>query len=330
MLVSVIVPNYNHEKYLRQRLESIFNQTYVNFEVILLDDCSMDNSRKILSSYKNHPKVSHCVFDDINSGNTFSQWSRGISLAKGDIIWIAESDDFCELNFLEVLLQPLLRDKEVVLSYCQSTRVNEDGLITGNWLDYTNSLDAQLFLKNFILDGNEFIERFLIYKNVIPNASAVLFRREEVINKIGNKLNTNPILKYCGDWLFYFQMIVNKKVSYHAGQLNNFRYHSKSAIAIGGKIENRISFIDFDFAMKLEVMSFIKKAKPYNFKAIASNNKKIKKELIYEKALFFIRNNKKIKGYVLLLSVLDVFFVKYKIKKNLQIKMNNFFNLKNE
>jgi glycosyltransferase involved in cell wall biosynthesis len=56
--VSVIVPNYNHAKYLPRRLDSIFNQTFQDFEVILLDDCSTDNSLSIPGEYVKHPKVS--------------------------------------------------------------------------------------------------------------------------------------------------------------------------------------------------------------------------------------------------------------------------------
>jgi glycosyltransferase involved in cell wall biosynthesis len=159
-LVSIIVPNYNHKKYLVQRLECVFNQTYPDFEVILLDDCSSDKSQEILLEYAKNPKVSHCVFNDTNSGNTFVQWNKGIALAKGDYIWIAESDDFCELNFLEELIQPVLQDQEITLVYCQSNRVDEAGKITGSWLNHTDNLDASLFLTDFVMDGNEFIERF--------------------------------------------------------------------------------------------------------------------------------------------------------------------------
>ncbi len=180
-LVSVIVPSYNHEKYLVQRLESILNQTYPNFEVILLDDCSTDHSKEILSEYAENPKVSHCVFNKINSGNTFTQWNKGIELVKGNYIWIAESDDFCELNFLEELIQPFLLDPEIKLVYCQSNRVDEKGKIIGNWINHTNDLDSTLFLTNFVMSGNEFIERFLIHKNVIPNASGVVIRKDRMI-----------------------------------------------------------------------------------------------------------------------------------------------------
>ena len=56
-LISVIIPNFNHAPYLKQRIDSVLSQTYDNLEVILLDDCSRDNSGEILSSYKNNPKV---------------------------------------------------------------------------------------------------------------------------------------------------------------------------------------------------------------------------------------------------------------------------------
>jgi len=100
--VSVIVPNYNHAPYLRQRIESILNQTYQDFEVILLDDCSTDNSRDILNNYRNQSKVSHCIFNAVNGKSAFQQWQKGVQLAKGEYIWIAESDDWAEPEFLEV------------------------------------------------------------------------------------------------------------------------------------------------------------------------------------------------------------------------------------
>jgi len=325
-IVSIIVPNFNHEAFLEQRLESVFNQTYQNFEVILLDDCSTDNSKEILSKYAKNPKVSHCIFNETNSGNTFIQWNKGIALAKGEFIWIAESDDFCELNFLEVLIQPMLQNNKVVLSYCQSNRVNEKGSVTGNWLDHTNDLDTELFLSDFIMKGNEFIERFLIYKNVIPNASALVFRKDEVLNKIGS-LNTNSTLKYCGDWLFYFQLAANKEISYHAKLLNNFRYHSGSVIANATRNENLAAIKKIELNARNEIMTFLKSKNSTNFKEIEKKNSTIRKQLNYEKALFFIRNNEKVKGYILLLSVFSILFKNGKMKKYIR---NKILNVKNK
>lgn len=100
--VTVIVPNYNHGRFLRQRLDSIYNQTYRNFDVILLDDCSSDESREILKDYgTTYNGNTRLYFNDNNSGLVFGQWKKGIEMADGDLVWIAESDDFCETTFLE-------------------------------------------------------------------------------------------------------------------------------------------------------------------------------------------------------------------------------------
>lgn len=82
-LVSVIVPNYNHASYLKERLDSIYQQTYQNIEVILLDDFSSDNSVEILKQYaKKYPHKTRLVVNEQNSGRVFRQWNKGLALAK--------------------------------------------------------------------------------------------------------------------------------------------------------------------------------------------------------------------------------------------------------
>lgn len=324
-LISIIVPNYNHECFLKQRLDSIFNQTYSNFEVILLDDCSTDNSREILLEYAQNQKVSHCVFNEVNSGNTFFQWQKGIQLAKGEYIWIAESDDFCDSVFLEKLIRPFQDAPEVVLSYCQSNSVNEEGVITGNWITQTEDIN-KIFKGNFTMRGNDFIERFLIFKNVIPNASAVVFKKDAV--NIEKHLTIANDFKYCGDWGFYFKLIINNKISFIAESLNNFRYHSSSVIARALKSEKRITIIDIDCKMREHLMDYLSKEDVYNVKKIKAENRFVTRNyLTYEKALLLVRSANKVKGYLLLLTVLDVFYKKYKIRKNLIIKMKRFLKI---
>jgi glycosyltransferase involved in cell wall biosynthesis len=318
-LVSVIVPNYNHEKYLEQRLETIFNQTYPNFEVIILDDCSTDNSRSILSKYAVNAKVSHCIFNEINSGNTFIQWNKGINLAKGEYIWIAETDDFCSDNFVEKVIQPLLQDQDVVLSYCQSNKVSENGDVIGNWKAQTDSLNENQFEKDFILDGNIFIEHYLIYKNVIPNASAVLIKKEQL--KIDDKLIISRQFKYCGDWIVYFSQIINAKIGFIATSHNSFRTHQNSVIAKALRHEERNLIIDIDLEMRKLLLSILKKNKPVNSTRIISNNKKAVKSLKYEKAFFLFHNHQKWKGIFLLITIMGEFYSRYPFRKTLALKL---------
>lgn len=317
-LISIIVPSYNHEKYLVQRLESIFKQTYTNFEVILLDDCSTDNSKAILLEFAKNPKVTHTIFNEMNSGNTFIQWNLGISLAKGDYIWIAETDDYCDIHFLEKLIQPFQKDKQVVLAYCQSNRVNNNCKVTGNWITHTNDLDAELFSKDFTMNSNEFIEKFLIYKNVIPNASAVVFRMSAI--DINIHLDMDLEYRYCGDWMFYLKLIINKKVAFVGESLNNFRYHSSSVIANAVKSENRVIILDMDFNMRQVLMKYLKQNTVENYNEISKNNNFIKRNYVYEKAFLLIKTGNKIKGSLLLLSVFDLYF-----KKNIKLKFKKVF-----
>src|SRR3982074_3559077 len=93
--VSVVIPNYNHARFLRRRIERVLNQTFQDFDVILLDDCSTDESRSILREYAADPRV-RIEFNGKNSGNTFKQRSKGGRLARGSHICVAEDGDYAD------------------------------------------------------------------------------------------------------------------------------------------------------------------------------------------------------------------------------------------
>ncbi len=323
-LISVIVPNYNHSAFLRARLESILEQTYTNFEIILLDDCSLDDSKKVLLQFEGHPQVTHCVFNQQNSGNTYKQWEKGIKLAKGEFIWIAESDDYCEQNFLLELSKPLIENREISLAYCQSTRINANNEITGDWLDHTNSLDSRQFNNSFKMEGNKFIERYLIYKNVIPNASGVLIRKDR-IDAIG-PLDLDPILKYNGDWLFYLKIISNHKIAFIEQRLNHFRYHDQSVIAKAGGQQPRLKLVEIEIATRKKMMYYLSNiAKPTNLTSIGNANKKLLYKLTFEKGEILIKKNHKIKGYFVLGSIINHVFHNLGIRKKVTLKWNKFY-----
>ena len=105
--VSVIVPNYNYRRFLTKRIDSILAQTYQDIEIILLDDCSTDGSQELLKQYSKYPTFVKYLVNDKNSGSPFAQWERGMAFARGEYLWIAESDDYCKNNFLEVMVNAL-------------------------------------------------------------------------------------------------------------------------------------------------------------------------------------------------------------------------------
>lgn len=218
---SIIVPNFNHSKFLEKRLDSLFNQTYQNFEIILLDDASTDQSLNIISLFSSHPKVYRIIVNSNNTGLPFSQWDKGIRCARGDLIWIAESDDWADFEFLETLL-PLFADNNIALAYCASYNVDEnDNILEVN--EWNNVIDQYHWKNDYYADGNFEIKNYLIYKNTIFNASSVIFRKDLYLN-----VNHNINLKYFGDWLLWVLLIRDKKIAYSAKRLNYFRTHSNT------------------------------------------------------------------------------------------------------
>lgn len=222
-LVSIIVPNFNHAPFLKQRLDSVFNQSFQDFEVILMDDCSTDNSLEILKVYAKNKKVSHFVSNESNSGSPFKQWEKGITLAKGEFIWIAESDDFSELNFLEKIILFYKANPKMGIAYCQTLDVDDVGKQILHRIEYTKQFTPNIWENDFVMPGKKFIELYLSVKNTIPNASAVVFKRELLDPTIfKNKLLE---MKMCGDWLFWIQLSFKTSVGFIADELNYFRKH---------------------------------------------------------------------------------------------------------
>ena len=176
-LISVIVPNYNHARYLRKRLDSITYQSYSNIEIILLDDASTDDSREILADYAANDSRIHCHYNEKNSGSPFRQWQKGIDLACGKYIWIAESDDFADLNFLETLVQKLEKNPTVGLAYCSSWQVDESDRVIRLLEPWANESNAQRWTEDFINEGKSEIREYPLIGTNIHNTSAVLLRR---------------------------------------------------------------------------------------------------------------------------------------------------------
>jgi glycosyltransferase involved in cell wall biosynthesis len=222
--VSVIVPNYNHARYLPKRMESILSQTFQDFELILLDDCSTDDSRSILSQYAGDPRV-RLEFNQVNSGSTFKQWNKGVQLARGDYIWIAESDDYASERLLEKLVSRLDEDPSAVLCYCRSWRVSTYGELNGYWDSYLSHLDAHKWTTDFSADGREECRKYLVCCNTIPSASSVLSRRE-VYWQVGG---ADEKLVFCGDWKTWASMaLTGGRISYVGEPLNYCRFHDGS------------------------------------------------------------------------------------------------------
>lgn len=223
--VSIIVPNYNHELYLEERLQSIYAQTYKNYEVILLDDCSTDQSTNILKKYAEQYRGNTQLYiNSKGSGSAFKQWRKGISLAKGDLIWIAESDDFCDEDFLGKLI-PYFKDEAVMLAFSRSTFV-EEGREIYTTEEYLQEIKQINWGHPFVMTGNKIVEKGFALKNIVPNVSSAVFKNiKEIPLEIEGLWSE---LKLCGDWIFYLSLLKGGVLAYTNETTNYYRIHKKS------------------------------------------------------------------------------------------------------
>jgi glycosyltransferase involved in cell wall biosynthesis len=229
--ISVIVPNYNYGKHIKARLDSIVSQTVPIFELIILDDCSTDDSvEKIVEWLTDNSGRARFLINESNSGNVFAQWFKGASLATGDYLWIAEADDLCKENLLEILLRPFA-DPELVLSYCDSEQIDERGNKIGeNYQPYLNEVCCQRWRSPYVRNGREEIGEALAIMNTIPNVSGVLLRRQSLIDVLEHELTEIKSLLCAGDWLTYIKLLSHGKVGYSPITANVHRRHTQSVI----------------------------------------------------------------------------------------------------
>lgn len=220
--VSAIVTNYNHGRFLRRRIESVLGQTLSPFEVIYLDDCSIDDSKEVMAPFEADARL-RCIENERNSGSPFIQINRGVRLAKAELIWVAEADDYADPRFLESLAPIFAQNPSVGVAYCQSMQIDEDdaGL---SIVDYSGFLDAERWDHDYIANGIEECRKYLLFRNTIPNFSAVVFRKK-LFEEIGY---ADESMRLSGDWFIWIKMLMRCDIAYVAKPLNYYRQHTAS------------------------------------------------------------------------------------------------------
>ena len=171
-LVSIIIPVYNVEKYIRKCLESVINQTYKNIEIIIVNDGSRDNSRKIIEEYLLDKRIE--IIDKINEGQSSAR-NLGLKEAKGTYIYFLDSDDYIDKNTIEYLVNEMeqskldclihgiLKESEKQIKEIKVINSNIEKLLTGR--EYLNlAFDNNIFRPEV---WNKFYKKEIILKNNI-------------------------------------------------------------------------------------------------------------------------------------------------------------------
>lgn len=231
LTISVVVPSYNHAAFIEQRLSSILTQRRAPCEIIVIDDASQDDSATLARAFAASAAVPIRVIARAqNSGSPFAAWAEGARLAKGDLLWIAESDDVADPRLLERLAPFLENDERIVMAYCQSAAIGKQGeWLADDHLFYTDDIDPHRWERPYIVSGEAEIASALAIKNTIPNVSAVLFRRHQVA-EIAPALSSD---RYCGDWRAYAMLAERGWIGYSPEALNHTRRHADNLTLVG-------------------------------------------------------------------------------------------------
>mgnify|MGYP000993594907 CR=1 FL=1 len=212
--VSVIVPNYKHAPYLRERLDSIFQQSMGDFELIFLDDASGDGSVEIAQTYRNDTRFTALVENESNSGSTFKQWEKGLQLAQGEYIWLAESDDRAHPEFLAELCRALDEHPELNVAYTSSLWIDEDG----KEIHRPSHEEGDQITLGLTLLQDAFLQGPVVY-----NASSALFRKPAKVD-----FELLRTFRYTGDWLFWVMQAGESGMIRLDRRYNYFRRHANN------------------------------------------------------------------------------------------------------
>jgi glycosyltransferase involved in cell wall biosynthesis len=225
-LVSIIIPAYNCEKFIQQSLESILNQSYSNIEILVCDDASKDNTKKILDEYKDlRIKRFH---NEINLGY-LKTCNKLFELSKGEFIAFQDADDYSDLKRIELQIKFLIENKEYALCGTNLTQIDES--------------NNSLYCTNYKKENDEIVENIKSGNfSIIPNS--FVFKRE-VYQKIGGYnefFDRIGVEDYYWTWLI-LQQFKMKNLSY-AGY--HYRFNPNS---VTGNISNNPSKININYIL---------------------------------------------------------------------------------
>lgn len=221
--VTVIIPNYNHADYLLQRLETIRLQTYNDWEAIIIDDASTDQSVSLITDYLNSNTfpLKEFIKQKENSRSGYLSWQKGINIAESQYIWIAETDDYCEPEFLQEAIEALEANPNANLAFTASHYVDEKGGLLYNTDKRFSVLNiAENSVSSY--KGNRLTDA-LPLQPLITNGSAVVFRNPK--NVLPNDLFQN---KQLSDLFLWRYLLMDKDFVCINKKLNYFRRHGES------------------------------------------------------------------------------------------------------
>jgi glycosyltransferase involved in cell wall biosynthesis len=211
--VSVIVPCFNHARFLHEALNSILGQTYNDIELIIVDDCSTDNSWQIIEKFIGRDSRVKGLRHEHNKGLSTSR-NDGLRIANGDFIGFCDSDDVWEPDKLKIQVDFLQKHPDYGIIYSDSTIIDESGAPTGKCF-------SDLFPLPTSPSGWLFPE--LVRRNFINIQSVVM--RKECMLRAGL---FDEDIEWIQDWWYWVQLCRDYRFGYCDIPLGRYRMHSGS------------------------------------------------------------------------------------------------------
>ena len=285
-MISIIVPCYNSAKYIRRCVESVLKQTYREFELLLIDDCSTDNSFSILKEYEKKDSRVRVYQNDTNGGTAAKARNNGITKATGDYVMYIDSDDYLPVDALEILYNNIIK-------------YNADISVGG----YYKDIDGKITSKKFHFIKRKYskksaLKHFLNYKTISGYPWAKLYKKS-VIEKI--KFREDVRLGEDATYVFNSRcnsnvICFNKKPTYC------YCIRSDSASAHGGNLNNDelTTLKQLDVIRKCNDRKILNYSRIYEFemnyiilKKYLRSTEAVKKEFIdfYRKCIDDLKHN---------------------------------------
>lgn len=238
--VSFVVPCYNLGHLLPECLASILSQTYTNFEILIMDDQSPDDTAKVASTFRDE-RIKY-IRNNENLGN-LRNYNKGIGLCSGEYIWLISADDYLRQPYiLERYMQVMEANHKIGYAFCPGVSV-VDGRET-DVLEYSRYDEADR-----TIDGRRFLNR-LLKNNFIVAASALV--RRECYETIG-RFPLDPGMEWSGDWYLWCAFALTYDVAYFAEPMVCYRAHALSMTSTLSREENLHKCSGGDLAVPLKI-----------------------------------------------------------------------------
>lgn len=275
-LVSVIVPVYNHEKFIGVTIESVLFQTYKNWELLIVDDCSTDGSWRIIQEYAKKDSRIKAFRNEENKG-LIPNWKFLIDNSGGEYIAFLEGDDFFYESNLKRKLEVFEKYSDLGMAYCNFDVVNENGEMVIK--DYRSFQNVRVY-KNERISPSEYLSS----KHHLVNSYGQVMIRRSILKKVGYPRTLDPSEKVFlpSDWDFNFRVSTQSRVYYLEEVLFAYRRHSSNNSYDAIKAYKHISLLLAEYEKNFRENKGVIAAIRYK-----------RGRYIYSKALYYLENGKK-------------------------------------